>query len=51
MKSSICRFIPSLAAAGLLAQTASALTLSGVIRDFNDTHPDMEKDIGGLQPA
>lgn len=51
MKRSICTLIPCFAAAGLLAQSASALTLSGVIRDFNDTHPDMEKEIGGLQPG
>lgn len=39
----------ALALAAVLAQSASGLTLSGTIRDFNDTHPDMEKTIGGLQ--
>lgn len=34
---------------GLAASQASAVTLTGTIRDFNASHPDMEGTIGGLQ--
>ena len=33
----------------LSAQAASQITLTGTVRDFNDTHADFEKQIGGLQ--
>lgn len=35
--------------AAIVASQASAATLTGTIRDFNDSHPDMEGTIGGLQ--
>ena len=43
--------IASTVAALLVGGTASAatLTLSGTVRDFLDTHPDMEHAIGGVQ--
>jgi fibro-slime domain-containing protein len=41
--------LAALLAVSPVAVSAATLTLSGTIRDFNDSHPDFEDTIGGLQ--
>lgn len=49
MKWFLSRFLASVMVATVsTAATASTITLTGTIRDFNDTHPDMEGTISGV---
>lgn len=41
--------LAALLAVAPVAASAATMTLNGIIRDFNDTHPDFEGTIGGLQ--
>lgn len=49
MKNSLTLKAIAFTFAATVASQASAVSLSGTIRDFNASHPDMESTIGGLQ--
>jgi len=49
MKSSLALKAVAFTFAATIASQASAVSLTGKIRDFNASHPDMESTVGGLQ--